>query len=377
MEGSSPQDMQGPASLPELHYQPSTTAGFITGSDEGRGAIIRYFQGASAKSPVYDLESPFRALFTLQPAERISPSPLPLQEALLNATPKAAIDHLFSTIQNNHFSVASTYLHPIAHAIFSLASRAFNHSCLPNAAPSYRYENGCVWQDVRALGDIEADEEITISYIDSASPLSSRQIALRQTYGFECTCSRCQLQASVHDTTAPSPQHDLARSEPTLREWMFSDHPPLLSSITASLLPLTNVTIAGVPPALLPFVYQDDYLPTVSSRFSDIAHSANPKLDPALCTGLTLLAMYFLIYPRHHPLIGLHCLELSKVLWNVGIISPADEARCRPMADKLLDLARSIMAVSLPSSGFEGENGSSPWQDLQSLQGLLGGDIKD
>ncbi|KAG8925652.1 hypothetical protein FRC01_009868 [Tulasnella sp. 417] len=298
-------------------------------------------------------------------------------EALLNATPKAAIDHLFSTIQNNHFSVALTYLHPIAHAIFSPASRALNHSCLPNAAPAYRYDNGCVRQDVRALNEIEADEEVTISYIESASPLSSRQTALRRTYGFECACSRCQLQASVHATGVPSPQHDLAKSEPSLREWVFSDHPPVLSPFAASLLPLTNVSITDVPKALLPFVYQDDYLPTLSSRFSDIAHSPKPKLDPALSTGLTLLAMYFIIYPGHHPLIGLHCPELAKVVWNVEVITPTEEAKCRSIAGELVDLARSIMTASLPSSGFEGEEGSSPWKDLQSLQGLLGGDIKD
>ncbi|KIO25618.1 hypothetical protein M407DRAFT_24996 [Tulasnella calospora MUT 4182] len=222
-------------------------------SDEGRGAIIRYFQGTSAKSSVDDLEEPLRALLTLQPAERISSPPLPLQSSLLSATPKAAIDHLFSTIQNNHFSVSSTSLHPIAHAIFPLASRAFNHSCLPNAAPSYRYENGAVWQDVRALSDIAVDEEITIPYIDPASPLSSRQTTLRHTYGFECTCSRCQMQASVSSTAALSPQHDLAKSEGVLREWVFSDNPPVLSSVAASPLPVTNATIKDIPPVLLPF----------------------------------------------------------------------------------------------------------------------------
>ncbi|KAG8957467.1 hypothetical protein FRC00_003937, partial [Tulasnella sp. 408] len=346
-------------------------------SDEGRGAIVRYFQGSSAKSSVDDLENPLRALFTLQPAERISSPPLPLQPNLLAATPKAAIDHLFSSIQNNHFSVVTTYLHPVAHAIFPLASRAFNHSCLPNASPSYRYEKGLIWQDVRALRDIEVDEEITISYIDPASPLSSRQSTLRHTYGFECACPRCQMQASVPSTAALSPQNDLAKSEGTLREWVFGEDPPVVSPAAASLLPVTNATIKDVPPTLLPFVRDYEYLPALSSRFSDIAHSANPKLYLALSTGLTLLAMYLVIYPRHHPLIGLHCLELAKVVWNVGIVSPTEEAKCAPMAGKLLDLARSTMVVSLPSSGFEGEDGSSPWKDLQNLEALLGIDVKD
>ncbi|KAG8951727.1 hypothetical protein FRC04_005748 [Tulasnella sp. 424] len=345
-------------------------------SDEGRGAIIRHFQSGSAKSFAGDLESPLRALFTLQPAERISSPPLPLQSNLLNATPKAALDHLFSTIQNNHFSVLSLYLHPIAHAIFPLASRAFNHSCLPNATASYRYENGSVWQDIRALRDIEANEEITISYIDPASPLSSRQAALRRTYGFECTCGRCDMKVSIPSQHALPPQHELAKPKTALCEWVFSDHPPALSSVAASLLPVTNLTVKDVHPALLDLM-NDYYLPALSSRFSDLAHSPNPRSDSAVATGLTLLAMYFVIYPRYHPLIGLHCLELAKVVWNVGIISPAEEASCQSMASKLLDLARSIMQVSLPSNGIEGEDGSSPWKELQTMETLLGGDVKD
>ncbi|KAF9975341.1 hypothetical protein BGZ73_001062 [Actinomortierella ambigua] len=32
--------------------------------------------------------------------------------------------------------------------------------------------------------------------------------------------------------------------------------------------------------------------------------------------GLFILAQYLLVYPRHHPLIGLHCFTLAKALWN-------------------------------------------------------------
>ena len=47
----------------------------------------------------------------------------------------------------------------LGYGIWPIAS-FFNHSCLPNATASYRYENGSVWQDIRALRDIEVNEEV-------------------------------------------------------------------------------------------------------------------------------------------------------------------------------------------------------------------------
>ncbi|KAF9420206.1 hypothetical protein BGZ94_009176 [Podila epigama] len=32
--------------------------------------------------------------------------------------------------------------------------------------------------------------------------------------------------------------------------------------------------------------------------------------------GMFILALYLMIYPRHHPLMGLHCFTLAKCLWN-------------------------------------------------------------
>lgn len=129
-------------------------------SEEGRGAIIRYFQSTSTKPSPSDLDDPLRALFTLLPSARLAAPKLPLSKELLDATPKAALDYLLSTIKNNHFCVATMSLQPIANAIFPIASRAFNHSCVPNAATAYVYKGGAIIQDIRALKDIEVGEEV-------------------------------------------------------------------------------------------------------------------------------------------------------------------------------------------------------------------------
>ena len=47
---------------------------------------------------------------------------------------------------------------------------------------------------VRALRDIAADEEVTISYIDAMQDYDVRRKTLKEHYGFDCTCGRCSLE---------------------------------------------------------------------------------------------------------------------------------------------------------------------------------------
>ena len=72
-----------------------------------------------------------------------------------------------------------------------------NHSCDHNAVVTY------VWEDddgagppallVLPLRDLEAGEEITVSYIDTTHPSYARQRELRDRYFFDCKCSKCLI----------------------------------------------------------------------------------------------------------------------------------------------------------------------------------------
>lgn len=112
-----------------------------------------------------DLTLPLQALFSLSSTSSAAGHPPlpPISSAILPST--KTIDHLFSSIGSNHWVVTSTYLHSIANAVFPLASRSFNHSCVPNASPSYRMETGQLGMDVRALGPIARDEEVSVHCI--------------------------------------------------------------------------------------------------------------------------------------------------------------------------------------------------------------------
>ena len=79
------------------------------------------------------------------------------------------LDELYSRFGNNNFAIHS-HLVSMAHGIFPLASRLFNHSCIPNAAATYIFtESEPVRMDVVALREIKEEEEVRGALI-SCSP---------------------------------------------------------------------------------------------------------------------------------------------------------------------------------------------------------------
>ena len=70
------------------------------------------------------------------------------------------LDELYSRFGNNNFAIHS-HLVSIAHGIFPLTSRLFNHSCVPNAVAKYIFtESEPVRMDVVALREIREGEEV-------------------------------------------------------------------------------------------------------------------------------------------------------------------------------------------------------------------------
>ena len=65
-----------------------------------------------------------------------------------------------------------------------------NHSCIPNAHNSWNSDTDC--EAIHAIRFIKAGEEITISY-DKGGPSDSRRPFLKSAFGFDCSCSLCNL----------------------------------------------------------------------------------------------------------------------------------------------------------------------------------------
>jgi SET and MYND domain-containing protein len=70
------------------------------------------------------------------------------------------VREIYARFGNNNFVIHS-HLTTFGHGVFPLASRLFNHSCLPNAAAKYTLSASNVPRmDVVALRDIAQGEEV-------------------------------------------------------------------------------------------------------------------------------------------------------------------------------------------------------------------------
>jgi hypothetical protein len=69
---------------------------------------------------------------------------------------------MYSRFGNNNFAIHS-HLTSIGHGMFPVASRLFNHSCVPNVAAKYIFhEAQTVVMEIIALRDILPNEEVGV-----------------------------------------------------------------------------------------------------------------------------------------------------------------------------------------------------------------------
>ncbi|KAI6370104.1 hypothetical protein MCOR25_004275 [Pyricularia grisea] len=78
--------------------------------------------------------------------------------------------------------------------LFPTVSR-INHACGPNS--QVQFDPATLSQKVYAFHDIEAGEEITISYAEFGMTYQKRQSTLLRRWGFKCSCALCSAHPSA------------------------------------------------------------------------------------------------------------------------------------------------------------------------------------
>ncbi|EIW59441.1 SET domain-containing protein [Trametes versicolor FP-101664 SS1] len=290
--------------------------------------------------------------------------PLCLPKGALPSESLSLAKELYGRFGNNNFALHS-HLNAYAHGVFPLASRLFNHSCIPNAACKYIIRaSEPVAMQVVALRDIAEGEEITIPYLDPALPYQTRQEALEVNYSFNCDCRLCRFQSGIHPVNAPP-----ERGSDALRALEVALRTFALGADAQSMrVPTAPGTFESMPTTLHP-VFHETYLPALSEVFSKTSHEG-PYVD-AVEAGLTLLALYVVVYPPQYPQIGMHALELSKTIWNVicsaGPDMPARESEVlEAQTRRFLQIAASV----LQNFGPEGDAGG-PLEEIHVLRDAL------
>ncbi|KAF4128902.1 SET domain-containing protein [Phytophthora infestans] len=116
-----------------------------------------------------------------------TPSFAELQEAL-----KPEILKLFGQVSCNGFSIMNGVTNePVGIGLF-LQGSMFNHDCDPNCVVSFHGQE----MNVHVIKDVKEGQELTISYVEVLQSTKKRQKILKDSYFFECQCSRCTTETT-------------------------------------------------------------------------------------------------------------------------------------------------------------------------------------
>lgn len=114
------------------------------------------------------------------------------------------------------------------------------------------------------------------------------------TYGFRCRCSSCQFVETLGPIPSPPSKPDQFRTT---------------AEMIREFVGVNNLNHSGLPsrpqkalPRPLLCIFHEAYLSNLSETFSKASHEG--QYDLALDSGLTLLALYIMIYPVNYPQIG-------------------------------------------------------------------------
>ena len=97
------------------------------------------------------------------------------------------VQGMLARVMTNAHTLVTPTLDPLGLCLDPLTA-LLNHSCVPNAHITF---DGRALS-LRSLREIAADEEITISYVDTTNPTSARRNELSSRYFFTCQCPACR-----------------------------------------------------------------------------------------------------------------------------------------------------------------------------------------
>ncbi|XP_067844728.1 histone-lysine N-methyltransferase SMYD3 isoform X1 [Heptranchias perlo] len=95
--------------------------------------------------------------------------------------------HLFGQVTCNCFTISNGEMQEVGVGLYPSMS-LLNHSCDPNSVIVFEGKQ----LQLHAVRQIQADEELTVSYIDVMATSQERRRQLEKQYCFTCDCNRCE-----------------------------------------------------------------------------------------------------------------------------------------------------------------------------------------
>ncbi|KAG8097903.1 hypothetical protein GUJ93_ZPchr0013g37585 [Zizania palustris] len=213
-----------------------------------------------------------------------------------------AITHTFSKFSCNAFTICDPQLKPVGTGLCLVIS-TINHSCAPNAIVIFEGRTAYL----RAVQPIANNEEVLISYIDTAAPTVKRQYYLKPYY-FSCTCPRCEKDSE---------------EDALLEGYRCKDQ-----KCDGILLPNSDYSEAA---SMYKIVEEQErklyhtlstFLLRTWNALSKI-HIELKDFQTALKYNRLTIQVYERVYPPFAPLIGLQLYTRGKLQWSLGYIQDA------------------------------------------------------
>ncbi|KAG6856912.1 hypothetical protein H0H87_012162 [Tephrocybe sp. NHM501043] len=242
-------------------------------------------------------------------------SPEQLSKFELNS-PRDLVD-IISRFITNTFSVTTPTLTPIGASV-SPAVALINHSCEPNAVVVFPRSSDSPsahepLMQVVSLRDIEADEEILTSYIDTTLPRHLRQKALQETYNFEynslCQCTKCR--AVLKDTDAVLDAVRVGQEALDKATALQFKDPSKALQLTTNLVPIlisSGLAASSHPLLALSRLHQSLLIDSLPSPLTQDSLDDAIRVTTRSSTGLGAVLQY------GHPIRGITLAELGKLL---------------------------------------------------------------
>ncbi|XP_036449222.1 histone-lysine N-methyltransferase SMYD3 isoform X2 [Colossoma macropomum] len=216
---------------------------------------------------------------------------------------------LLARVTCNCFSISNGELQDVGVGLYPSMS-LLNHDCRPNCVVVFLGRR----LQLRAVRNIRANEELTISYTEVLAPRVERRAQLQQQYHFLCQCQRCSREDTDRELLAGDdavwtilrdklPQLEKLQAENHWEELLKESE--ALISTHASAVPDTNVYLL---------------------RLLDMAMDACISLDQyekALEFGKRTLGPYQLHYPDPHPSRAVELLRVGKLQHYLGKLEDA------------------------------------------------------
>lgn len=236
----------------------------------------------------------------------------------------AAAEALLYRMQCNDFGVWDGLIVCVGAGVFP-AGAMVNHACDANCVVTYAFARGRrPVQQFRACRAVAPHAELTHCYLDLAAPTAARQHALAAQYLFSCTCALCMLPPTPAERARREAlDAELAGVAPRPEPGM-SDGERARLLAAADALDARGTDLSADPAECCAALAQAAALrarlqpPRALARMTTAAHLMTAALetarwDLARACAEHVLATYRLVYPRVHPMLGLHLYTLGDI----------------------------------------------------------------